>query len=138
MINVTGEVFVTNLKELSPRLIGGTVYSFEKIKDSEEFKATFIKAKFVGDALTYIIQNNIMDKTKVNILSGVMKSNEWTDKSGKEYKTLEITCFKLGPVEKKEDHSSKENKSNSRFKNNNNSNNRFKNTTAKDYGELPF
>ena len=130
MINVTGEVFVTNLKELSPRLIGGPIYSFEKMKDSEEFKATFIKAKFVGDALTYIIQ--------INILSGVMKSNEWRDKSGKEYKTLEITCFKLGPVEKKEDHSSKENKSNSRFKNNNNSNNRFKNTTAKDYGELPF
>ena len=36
MININGNVFVTNLKELSPRLIGGTVYSFEKVKDKEE------------------------------------------------------------------------------------------------------
>ena len=138
MINISGEVYITKLKELSPRLLGGTIYSFEKVKDKEEFKTTFVKAKFVGEALTYIIQNNIMDKTKVNIISGVLKSNDWVSKDGKEYKSIEITCFKLGPVEKKEDHSSKENKSNSRFKNNNNSNNRFKNTTAKDYGDLPF
>ena len=113
MINITGEVYVTNLKELSPRLLGGTIYSFEKVNDSDEFKTTFVKAKFVGDALTYIIQNNIMDKTKVNILSGVLKSNEWTSKDGKEYKNIEITCFNLGPAEKKE------------F-NKNNNNNRFR------------
>ena len=35
MINITGEVYITNLKELSPRLIGGTIYSFEKVKDKE-------------------------------------------------------------------------------------------------------
>ena len=123
MINVTGDVYVTNLKELSPRLLGGTIYSFEKVKDKEEFKTTFIKAKFVGEALTYIIQNNIMDKTKVNIISGVLKSNEWTSKDGKEYKSIEITCFKLGPVEKK-DFNNNENNSNNRF--NNNNNNRFR------------
>ena len=71
MINVTGDVYVTNLKELSPRLLGGTIYSFEKLKDKEEFKTTFIKAKFVGDALTYIIQNKKKDKYKRKI------KNKW-------------------------------------------------------------
>lgn len=99
MINVQGNVYVTNLKELSPRLIGGTVYSFEKVKDKDEFIPTFIKAKFVGDALVYIIQNNIKDKDKVFIKSGILKSNEWTSKDGTVNRVLEITCFELDKVE---------------------------------------
>lgn len=103
MINVQGNVFVTNLKELSPRLIGGTVYSFEKVKDKEEFNATFVKAKFVGNAITFIIQNNIKDKDKVFIKSGILKSNEWTSKDGNVNKILEITIFDLDFVEDKKE-----------------------------------
>ena len=33
MLKVNGQVYVTNLKEVSPRLITGTVYSFEKVGD---------------------------------------------------------------------------------------------------------
>ena len=47
MLKVNGQAYVTNLKEVSPRLITGTVYSFEKV--GEEFKTTFIKAKSVGE-----------------------------------------------------------------------------------------
>ena len=48
MINISGEVYITNLKELSPRLLGGTIYSFEKVKDKEEFKAdSSYKGKWV-------------------------------------------------------------------------------------------
>ena len=95
MINVTGNVFVTNLKELSPRLIGGTIYTFEKVKDKEEYNATFVKAKFVGNALIFLIQNNIKDKDKVFIKSGILKSNTWTTKEGTENKILEVTIFDL-------------------------------------------
>ena len=98
MINVSGNVFVTNLKELSPRLIGGTIYTFEKVKDSDEFKTTFIKAKFVGESIVFLINKNIKDKDKVFIKSGVLKSNEWTTKDGKENKVLEITVFELEEV----------------------------------------
>ena len=38
MLKVNGQAYVTNLKEVSPRLITGTVYSFEKV--GEEFKTT--------------------------------------------------------------------------------------------------
>lgn len=113
MINLTGKVFVTNLKEVSPRLITGTVYSFEKVKDKEEFKTTFLKAKFVGKALEFLIVENIKDKDKVEILSAVLGSNEWKDKDGKEYKTIEVTCFELGKVIPVED---TKKPTNSRFK----------------------
>ena len=98
MININGNVFVTNLKELSPRLIGGTVYSFEKVKDKEEFNATFVKAKFVGNAITFLIQNNIKDKDKVFVKNGILKSNEWTTKEGNVNKVLEVTIFDLDHV----------------------------------------
>ena len=76
MLKVNGQAYVTNLKEVSPRLITGTVYSFEKV--GEEFKTTFIKAKFVGEAITYLITNNVKEKDKVFIKSGVIKSNTET------------------------------------------------------------
>ncbi len=98
MVNVTGKVFVTNLKEVSPRLMTGTVYSFEKV--GEEFKTTFLKAKFVGKAIEHLIVKNVKDKDKVEIVSGVLKSNDWKNKEGKEFKSIEVTVFELKEVEK--------------------------------------
>ena len=100
MLKVNGQAYVTNLKEVSPRLITGTVYSFEKV--GEEFKSTFIKAKFVGEAITYLITNNVKEKDKVFIKSGVIKSNTWTNKEGKENSQIELTIFELDAIQKKE------------------------------------
>ena len=100
MLKVNGQAYVTNLKEVSPRLITGTVYSFEKV--GEEFKTTFIKAKFVGEAITYLITNNVKEKDKVYIKSGVLKSNTWTNKEGKVNSQLELTIFELDTIQNKE------------------------------------
>ena len=100
MLKVNGQAYVTNLKEVSPRLITGTVYSFEKV--GEEFKSTFIKAKFIGEAITYLITNNVKEKDKVFIKSGVIKSNTWTNKEGKENSQLELTIFELDAIQNKE------------------------------------
>ena len=100
MLKVNGQAYVTNLKEVSPRLITGTVYSFEKV--GEEFKSTFIKAKFVGEAITYLITNNVKEKDKVFIKSGVIKSNTWTNKEGKVNSQLELTIFELDTIQNKE------------------------------------
>ena len=100
MLKVNGQAYVTNLKEVSPRLITGTVYSFEKV--GEEFKSTFIKSKFVGEAITYLITNNVKEKDKVFIKSGVIKSNTWTNKEGKENSQIELTIFELDAIQNKE------------------------------------
>ena len=100
MLKVNGQAYVTNLKEVSPRLITGTVYSFEKV--GEEFKTTFIKAKFIGEAITYLITNNVKEKDKVFIKSGVIKSNTWTNKEGKENSQIELTIFELDTIQNKE------------------------------------
>ena len=114
MINVQGQVYVTNLKEVSPRLITGTVYSFEKV--GEEFKTTFVKAKFVGQAIEYLITKNVKEKDKVYIESGVLKSNDWTNKEGKKNSQIEITCFKLAAIEKNETSPVFKEKNTNRFK----------------------
>ena len=100
MLKVNGQAYVTNLKEVSPRLITGTVYPFEKV--GEEFKSTFRKAKFVGEAITYLITNNVKEKDKVFIKSGVIKSNTWTNKEGKENSQIELTIFELDTIQNKE------------------------------------
>ena len=100
MLKVNGQAYVTNLKEVSPRLITGTVYTFEKV--GEEFKSTFLKAKFVGEAITYLITNNVKEKDKVFIKSGVIKSNTWTNKEGKENSQIELTIFELDAIQNKE------------------------------------
>ena len=100
MLKVNGQAYVTNLKEVSPRLITGTVYTFEKV--GEDFKSTFIKAKFVGEAITYLITNNIKEKDKVFIKSGVIKSNTLTNKEGKVNSQLELTIFELDAIQNKE------------------------------------
>ena len=96
MLRINGQVYVTNLKEVSPRLITGTVYSFEKVE--EEFKTTFVKAKFVGHAIEHLITKNVKEKDKVFIKSGVLKSNDWTNRDGKKNSQLEITVFELEEI----------------------------------------
>ena len=100
MLKVNGQAYVTNLEEVSPRLITGTVYTFEKV--GEEFKSTFIKANFVGEAITYLITNNVKEKDKVFIKSAVIKSNTWTNKEGKENSQIELTIFELDTIQNKE------------------------------------
>ena len=108
MLKVNGQVYVTNLKEVSPRLITGTVYSFEKV--GEEFKTTFIKAKFIGDAITFLITNNIKEKDKVYVKSGNIKSNTWKTKDGKENSQLEVTIFELDKIQEQPKEGTKENR----------------------------
>ena len=96
MLRINGQVYVTNLKEVSPRLITGTVYSFEKA--GEEFKTTFVKAKFVGQAIEHLITKNVKEKDKVFIKSGILKSNDWTNRDGKKNSQLEITVFELEEI----------------------------------------
>ena len=96
MLKVNGQVYVTNLREVSPRLITGTVYTFEKL--GEEFKTTFIKAKFVGKAIEHLITKNVKEKDKVFVKSGILKSNTWTNKEGKTNAQVELTVFELDEV----------------------------------------
>ena len=108
MLKVNGQVYVTNLKEVSPRLITGTIYSFVKV--GEEFKTTFIKAKFIGDAITFLITNNIKEKDKVYVKSGNIKSNTWKTKDGKENSQLEVTIFELDKIQEQVKEDTKENR----------------------------
>ena len=97
MFNVQGKAFITNLREVSPKLITGTVYTFKK--DGEEFTPTFIKCKIVGNAITNLILNNICEKDKIMIKSAVLQSNSFTNKEGKELSSLEMTIFELDKYE---------------------------------------
>ena len=100
MFNVQGKAFVTNLKEVSPKLITGTVYTFRK--EGEEFKTTFVKCKIVGNAITNLILNNICEKDKIMIKSAVLQSNSFTNKEGKEISSLEMTIFDLDKYEEQD------------------------------------
>ena len=100
MFNVQGKAFVTNLREVSPKLITGTVYTFRK--EGEEFKTTFIKCKIVGNAITNLILNNICEKDKIYIKSSVLQANVYKNKEGKELTNLELTIFDLDKYEEQE------------------------------------
>ena len=100
MFNVQGKAFITNLKEITPKLITGTVYTFRK--EGEVFKTTFVKCKIVGNAITNLILNNICEKDKIMIKSAVLQSNSFTNKEGKEVSSLEMTIFDLDKYEEEE------------------------------------
>ena len=100
MFNVQGKAVVTNLREVSPKLITGTVYTFRK--EGEEFKPTFVKCKIVGNAITNLILNNICEKDKIYIKSAVLQSNTFKNKEGKELSNLELTIFDLDKYEEQE------------------------------------
>lgn len=98
MLNVKGQVYVTNLKEVSPKLIVGDVYCHEKVGENE-YNTTFVKAKFVGEAILFLITQGIKNKDKVFIESSLLKDNKYTNKEGCLRSNLELTIFKLSSLE---------------------------------------
>ena len=98
MFNVNGMAYITNMKEVSPKLVVGDVYTFRKISDNE-FNTTFIKTKIVGEALTYVYANGIKNKDKLYIESAILENNKYISKEGKESNQLELTIFKLSSLE---------------------------------------
>lgn len=101
MFNVEGMSYITNMKEISPKLLTCDVYTFKKVKE-KEFKTTFLKAKVVGEALTFIYANDIRNKDKIYIESSILENNSYTNKEGVEVNNLNLTIFKLSLLEKKE------------------------------------
>ena len=101
MFNVEGMSYITNMKEISPKLLTCDVYTFKKVNE-KEFKATFLKAKVVGEALTFIYANDIRNKDKIYIESSILENNSYTNKEGVEVNNLNLTIFKLSLLEKKE------------------------------------
>ena len=101
MLNVNGQAYVTNLREVSPKLVVGDVYCHQKVSE-EEFITTFVKAKFVGDALIHIMTQGVKNKDKVFIDSSVLKANKYTNKEGKEISSLEMTIFELDKYEEED------------------------------------
>lgn len=101
MFNVEGMSYITNMREVSPKLITCDVYTFKKVSE-KEFKTTFLKAKVVGEALTFVYANNIKNKDKIYIESSILENNSYTNKEGVEVNNLNLTIFKLSLLEKKE------------------------------------
>ena len=99
MLNVNGQAYVTNLRDVAPKLVIGDVYCHQKVSE-EEFITTFVKAKFVGDALIHIMTQGVKNKDKVFIDSSVLKANKYTNKEGKESSNLELTIFKISSINK--------------------------------------
>lgn len=99
MLNVKGQVYVTNLKEVSPKMVIGDVYCHEKLSDNE-YSTTFVKAKFVGEAVLFLVTQDIKNKDKVFIESSVLKANTYKNKDGQEVSNLQLTIFKLSSLDK--------------------------------------
>lgn len=106
MFNVNGMAYITNMKEVSPRLLTCDTYTFKKISD-KEFKTTFIKTKLVGEALTFVYANDIRNKDKIFIESGILENNAYTNKEGIEVNNLELTIFKLSALKPLDDNKNK-------------------------------
>ena len=98
MFNVNGMAYITNMKEVSPKLVTADVYTFKKINE-KDFNTTFVKAKLVGEALTFVYANGIKNKDKVFIESSILESNKYTTKEGKVLDSLELTIFKLSSLQ---------------------------------------
>lgn len=109
MFNVEGMAYITNMKEVSPKLLSCDVYTFKKVSE-EDFKTTFLEAKVVGEALTFIYANDIKNKDKIYIESSILENNTYTNKKGDKVNTLNLTIFKLSLLEKKEGNDNKKSK----------------------------
>ena len=101
MFNVEGMSYITNMKEVSPKLLVCDVYTFKKVNENE-YKTTFIKAKVVGEALTFIYANDVKNKDKIYIESSILENNAYKNKEGKDIDKLELTIFKLSLLQPKE------------------------------------
>lgn len=102
MLNVKGQAYVTNLKEVSPKLVIGDVYCHQKLNEND-FITTFVKSKFVGEALVYIMTQGVKNKDKIFIDNSVLKANKYINKTGKEVSKLELTVFKVSSIDKEND-----------------------------------
>ena len=101
MFNVEGMCYITNMREVSPKLVVGDVYAFKKLGENE-YNTTFIKARIVGEALTFVYANNIKNKDKIYIESSILENNSYKNKEGKDVNNLELSIFKLSLIEPKE------------------------------------
>lgn len=110
MLNIVGKVQLTNLKEVSPKMVVGTIISYEK--DGDNFIPTFINAKFVGEAIKTLMDEKILNKDKIEIHSGVLSTRVFKNKKEEEVSQLTATIFKIAPIkeEKKEDKKSQGNR----------------------------
>lgn len=106
MLNVKGQVYVTNLKEVSPKLIVGDVYCHEKVSE-QEYNTTFVKAKFVGESVLHLVTQGIKNKDKVFIESSVLKENKYMTKEGVEKSNLQLTIFKLSSLDNSQNNTNK-------------------------------
>ena len=111
MLKVNGQVYVTNLSVVSPKLLTGVVYCYEKINE-DEYNTTFVNAKFVGDAIPMIYMMGIKNKDKIFIDKSILKSNKYINKDGKEITNLELTVFKVSPITNEKDNTTKNEKGN--------------------------
>ena len=106
MFNVEGMSYITNMKEVTPKLVVADVYTFKKLNE-KEFTTTFIKAKIVGEALTFVYANGIKNKDKIYIESSILENNTYKNKEGQDVNNLELTIFKLSLLKPKEEQTNK-------------------------------
>ena len=106
MFNVEGMSYITNMKEVSPKLVVCDVYTFKKVNE-KEFKTTFINAKIVGEALTFVYANGVKNKDKIYIESSILENNTYKNKDGEDVSKLELTIFKLSLLQPKEGQTNK-------------------------------
>lgn len=109
MLNVRGQVYVTNLKEVSPKMVIGDVYCHEKLGEND-YSTTFVNAKFVGESVLYLVTQGIKNKDKVFIDSAILRDNKYTNKEGKEISQLQLTVFKLSSLDNNKNSQSTKNR----------------------------
>lgn len=96
MLRVEGNARVTQLEDVSQNLITGTVYVSEKVKGlKDKYITTFLNAKFVGQALEYLVSNCVENKDKLYIKSAIIRTDEYTNNKGKTYRNLELMVFEI-------------------------------------------
>lgn len=93
MINVTGTVLVNFLKQ-DNKVIKGQISYSKREKDNSLSYHNF-NAVFVGDAVKYILENDVKNKTILNILSGVLENIQYVNKSGNNAYWLQVKIFQV-------------------------------------------
>ena len=85
-------VKITNMKMVSEKMMVGTVYSTHKT--GENFIKTFVECKIVGNALKKLLELNINNKDKFNIVEGVLRNEPFTW-NNKERTKHTLTIFEI-------------------------------------------
>lgn len=92
-------VKITKIKEISPKMVVGTLYTTYKREDNQFIK-TFVECKIVGNALVEFKKLGIKDKQKFNIIEGNLKNEPYL-KDGQDRSKMVITIFDLKAYEEK-------------------------------------